>query len=444
MKNKILFFFLSFFTILIACSKDETPTQPAIILLAPTATAPENITGTSFLAKWTFVSGASGYSIDVSSNSNFTSFVPGFQSKVVNDLSTTVNGLSAGVDYYYRVKATKGDASSPFSNIVKLSNPNTALKVKAGNNFFVGAAVSTNRLSGSYNTILTTEFSSITAENEMKMREIWTGPTTFNWTNADALVNYAMTNNLNVHGHALIWHESVPTWLASFAGTNAEFEDLVRTYITTVVTRYKDKVKSWDVVNEAIKDGGGTRASIFLDKLGPNYIAKCFGWARAADSDCILFYNDYNTPEDINKQNGVYALIDQLKAANVPIDGIGMQMHVNYNTMTDAELKADFNKAISRNLKIHVSELDVRTNNTNPVASTFTTERKNAQRAKVRQVVKLYNELPAANKYAVSVWGIKDNDSWIINLFGRPDWPLLFDATFARKDAHYGFLEGLD
>jgi endo-1,4-beta-xylanase len=198
-------------------------------------------------------------------------------------------------------------------------------------------------------------------------------------------------------------------------------------------------------VNESINDGGGMRNTIFKQRMGADYISKCFQWARAADPEVLLFYNDYNTSVDINKQNDVYALIDNLKTNNIPIDGLGMQMHINFESPTKAQLIADTNKAVQRNLKVHYSELDIRVNSKDSqLITTFTPERNVAQKLKCKEIVQVYNAIPAANKYAITMWGLKDNDSWIIDFFKRNDWPLLFDANFNVKKAHTGFLEGLD
>lgn len=449
MKKLFLLLCIGLTLFLNACSKEDSPMTST--LATPVANPATEITETSFKAKWNFVSSAQNYLLDVSLSPDFTDFVENYNAKSVDDLNDVVSNLASGTPYYYRVRAQRGTEKSNYSNVISVItagtfvDPNTPLKVKAANNFFVGAAVSSNRLAGAYNTLITTEFSSVTAENEMKMESIFAGPTTYNWTQADAIVNYAIANNINVHGHALVWHGSVPSWMNSYTGTDAEFEQMIHDYITAVVTRYAGKVTSWDVVNEAIDDGGGTRNTIFLQKMGPDYIAKCFQWARDADPNVLLFYNDYNTSTDITKQNDVYALIDNLKTNNVPIDGVGLQMHIRYDSPTRQQLQTDVDKVLARNLKLHFSELDVRANsNDSQVLTTLTAERALAQKLKYREVVEVYNAIPATYKYAITVWGLKDNESWILNQYNRIDWPLLFDSSFNRKLTHTGFLEGLE
>jgi endo-1,4-beta-xylanase len=450
MKNLILFFIMSMAFLLNACANDgDEPDLPS--LKNPVATTPSDITDNSFTASWNFVSTAKSYRLDVSLQSDFSTFIEGYESLEVTTLNAEVKDLTPATEYYFRVKAVRESAESDFSNVVMVTTTGTIidtdvnLKDKAAGNFFVGAAVSTNRLTGGYNHLLTTEFNSITAESEMKMRTIFLGPGDYNWTRPDALVDYATDNNLNIHGHALVWHVEVPDWMTTFTGSNEEFEQIIEDYIKAVVQRYAGKITSWDVVNEAINDGGGVRNTIFLEKLGPDYIAKCFQWAREADPDVLLFYNDYNTPADLTKQNDVYALIDELQADNVPIDGLGLQMHISIDSPTRQQIQEDVDKALERNLIVHFSELDVRVNpDGREVVGSLTEERDFAQRLKYKEVVDLYSDIPDPFKYAITVWGIRDPDSWIINQYDRPDWPLLFDASFNRKSAHTGFLEGLE
>jgi endo-1,4-beta-xylanase len=464
MKNKFLLVFTSFVFFLNSCSKDDN-TVVATNLSTPVANSATDINNSGFKAKWTFVSGAKNYLLDVSTSNKFETFVPNYNSKSVTDLNEVIIGLSGGTQYYYRVRSKNDTQTSGYSNIISVVTTGssaipedpTFLKVKANklaNPFFVGVAVKAAQLtSGSpYDLVLKNEFSSISAEYEMKMNPISTASGVYNWTAADKIVTYGNANGINVHGHALVWHNAVPNWLANFSGTNAEFAAEVKKYITDVVTHYAGKVKSWDVVNEAVDDNGtNMRNTIFLQKMGPNYIKDCFQWARdaanaAGDTNLLLFYNDYATSTNIAKQNKVYTIVDDLKASNL-IEGLGFQMHNTYLSPTKTQIETDINRAVAKGLKIHVSELDIQVNQANDI-TTFTNERRLAQKEKYKEMVKIYNALPKANKYALTIWGFKDNESWIpystdLNHPGN-DWPLLYDSNFAIKSAHTGFLEGLD
>ena len=462
MKIKFLLVLTSLFFFLNACSKDDNDAVDT--LETPLANAPKDVTDNGFKAKWNYVSHSKSYLLDVSTTENFATFVSNYNSKEVTDLNEVVVGLTGGTQYYYRVRAKTGTQISDYSNVISVVTTGsngipedpTFLKVKANklaNPFFVGMAVKASQLTdgSSYDIILKNEFSSISAEYEMKMDPISTASGVYNWTAADKIVAYGNSNGINVHGHALVWHNAIPAWLKDFSGTDAEFALEVKKYITDVVTHYAGKVKSWDVVNEAVDDNGSMRNTLFLKRMGPNYIKDCFQWARnaanaAGDTNLLLFYNDYATSTNIAKQDKVFSIVDDLKAGNL-IDGIGFQMHNKYLTPTKAQIETDINRAVAKGLKIHVSELDIQVNPSNDI-STFTNERRLAQKEKYKEMVKIYNALPAANKYALTIWGMRDNDSWIpysteLNHTGN-DWPLLYDSNFAVKSSHTGFLEGLD
>ncbi|APY10866.1 1,4-beta-xylanase [Seonamhaeicola sp. S2-3] len=460
---------IAFFLVLtlLNCSEDDNKNspEPSTKLAIPFASIASNVTDDSFQANWVLVPEAENYLVDVSTDSDFSVMLTGYDALIVQDNAVTITGLSPASNYYYRVRAQKGTEITNNSNVITVTTTGVApeesedptfLKVKANaleNPFFVGVAVKSNQLTegSAYDVVLKNEFSSITAEYEMKMDPISTGSGSYNWEAADKIVNYGNDNGINVHGHALVWHNAVPDWLSDFSGTDAEFALEVKKYITDVVTHYAGKVSSWDVVNEAVDDNGNMRNTIFLQKMGPDYIKDCYQWARdaanaAGDTDLLLFYNDYATSTNIPKQDKVFSIVDNLKSNNL-IDGVGFQMHNNYLSPTKEQIETDINRAVALGLKVHVSELDIQVNQNNDI-SYLTEERALAQKEKYKEIVKIYNALPKANKYALTVWGFKDNESWIpystdLNHPGN-DWPLLYNNKFELKKSHTGFLEGLE
>jgi endo-1,4-beta-xylanase len=313
----------------------------------------------------------------------------------------------------------------------------------ATNTFSVGMAVRSNRLTGKHNEILMRDFNNLTAEYEMKMDQIYKTEGSLDFTASDAIVDYGIANNMNIHGHTLIWHNTIPGWMNSFSGTNEEFEAMIKDYITTVVTRYKGKVRSWDVVNEAVEDGSNSlRNSIFKLKMGDDYVAKCFQFARDADPDALLFYNDYNIVFDAGKRAAILNLVDDLKSKNL-IDGVGPQMHISIDSPSKSQIQTTVNEIIGKGLKIHFSELDVRVNPNNDITM-LTEEREVAQQNKVKELVEIYNAIPDENKFAITIWGMRDSESWLPDFWGNPEWGLFYNDDFTAKKAHLGFLQALE
>ncbi len=308
--------------------------------------------------------------------------------------------------------------------------------------FIVGASVNVSLMKNNakYSGVVTKEYNSITAENAMKFGGLHPAENTFFWTDADYLVSYAQANNKRIHGHTLNWYTSLPAWVTNYVGDSTAWENLLKTHIQTVVTHFKGKVASWDVVNEAFNDDGTLRNSIWVQKLGADYIARCFQYANQADPDALLFYNDYGNEYSSAKRTAINNMIADFKNRNIPIHGIGMQFHMTY-TQSDANISAAITSAASTGLKVHISELDIRVNN-DKTFTVFTSTLAAQQAARYKFVVQTYNALPASQKYGITTWNVGDADSWIPAWQGAPDWPLPFDGNYLRKPAYKAIIEG--
>jgi endo-1,4-beta-xylanase len=174
--------------------------------------------------------------------------------------------------------------------------PTDSIKtLKETSPFPFGAALDISKIKNNptYIDLVKKEFNSITAENAMKMENLSPSKDNYYWTDADYLVNFALENNMRIHGHCLVWYKAIPSWVNNYSGTKEDWKNLLINYITTVVSRYKGKIASWDVVNEILNDDGTPRQSIWYNKIGWEYVALSFQTAHAADPNAVLFYNEY-------------------------------------------------------------------------------------------------------------------------------------------------------
>ncbi|WP_119843316.1 endo-1,4-beta-xylanase [Reichenbachiella sp. MSK19-1] len=433
-----------------SCSDDGGKEEEAVQVVPPTLNPASGITQESFSLSWNKVSGADNYLVEVATDEAFDNLVSSYDPWTAYGVLLDVDGLTLNTPYFARMRTVVGEEISAYSNVVMATTldeegpePETALK-EVATTFSVGMAVQTSRLTGDYLTILTKEFDQITAEWEMKMSVMYPSSAGYDFTRADELVEFAETNGLEIHGHSLIWHNSTPAWVEDFAGTDAEFEAMVKDYIITTVTRYKGKIKSWDVVNEAFEDGSGNlRNSVFRQKMGDDYIEKCYKWTREADPDVLIFYNDYNMTTDASKLGSTIDMAEDFIARDVPIDGIGFQMHISYNGPDRATIESAAKKVTDTGLMLHFSELDIRANPNNDM-SELTVQRAVDLQEKYKEVVEIYNAIPEESKFALTVWGLRDQDTWLIDFWGHQDWPLMYNNDFSVKKAHTGFLEGLE
>ncbi|WP_053975461.1 endo-1,4-beta-xylanase [Mangrovimonas xylaniphaga] len=335
-------------------------------------------------------------------------------------------------------------------------NPSTPDYLQDQVNFPIGNTVSAAELASSsatntaFKEVLLNDYNSITAGNDMKMYNMYMGPNSYDWSDGDAIVAYAKDNDLRVHGHTLLWHPeyAIPNWLENFSGTDAEFETLIKDYIQAAVAHFADAldddgnpiVQSWDVVNEGY-DGGALRSTLFQQRIGDDYIAKAFQWAREADPDVKLFYNDYNIAGTPAKRAAILNMVSEFQNNGTPIDGIGMQMHLNHDWPT-SDLPLAIQEIANTGLLVHVSELDVKVNYADDLTE-LTAERAALQSDQYQRVSYYYKTIvPTNQQFGITVWGVRDVDSWLYD--NGTEWPLMYDADFEPKPAYDGFKDGLN
>lgn len=308
--------------------------------------------------------------------------------------------------------------------------------------FMIGVAVNQrNVTNASQSALVKQEFNSMTAENDMKPEPTEPREGEFNWTSADRIANFARQNGIKLRGHCLMWHSQIGKWMYEDNPTKEVFFKRMRNHIHTIVNRYKDVIYCWDVVNEAITDDRNAadpyRQSPLYKIAGDEFIAKAFEYAREADPKALLFYNDYNECDPV-KSKRIYEMVKKMKAAGVPIDGIGMQGH--YNIYGPLEKEVDDAIKLYKQVvnHIHVTELDIRINEEMGGQLRFSREGQTVsdsikqhladQYARVFRVFRNHKDVVKC----VTFWNLSDRDSWL----GARNYPLPFDTEYKPKLAY--------
>src|SRR5690606_13602735 len=188
------------------------------------------------------------------------------------------------------------------------------LKDAFENRFGIGAAINDFQIMGrdpETMNVVKQHFNAIVAENCMKSGRIQPMEGEFQFDLADRFVQFGESNSMTIHGHTLIWHSQAPSWFfQDGSGKEVSREVLIqrmKDHIFTVVGRYKGKIKTWDVVNEAILDDGSFRKSKFYEIIGEDFIKLAFQFAHEADPNAELYYNDYSMA-NAGKREGVVAM----------------------------------------------------------------------------------------------------------------------------------------
>jgi endo-1,4-beta-xylanase len=289
--------------------------------------------------------------------------------------------------------------------------------------------------SNKYTEVAKREFNILTPENQMKWDSLHPEPDRYNFSYAERHVEFALENNMLVHGHTLVWHNQLPFWL-NRQWTKEELLKVLEDHIKTVVGHFKGRVKIWDVVNEAVSDMGSYRETIWYKTIGPEYIEKAFVWARQADPEAILIYNDYNI-ETINpKSNFTYQLIKELKEKGVPIDGIGFQMHIDINGINYDSFRNNLKRFADLGLKLYITEMDVR------IPKDATEKDLDRQAEIYAKIFEICLENPAVQ--AIQFWGFTDKYSWVPGFFSGYDHALIFDKQYKPKPAYFAIKKVLE
>lgn len=339
------------------------------------------------------------------------------------------------------------------------SKSEKALQEALKGKFLIGVAMNADQITGKDTAgvrLIKEHFNSITPENCMKSEVLQPEEGKFDFALADQYVDFGQKNNMFIVGHTLIWHSQAPKWFfVDKDGKDVSREVLIermKNHIYTVVGRYKGRVNGWDVVNEAIEDDGSFRKSKFYEIIGEDYIRLAFEFAREADPEAELYYNDYSMSKE-GKRDAVVKMVRNLQSQGVKIDGIGMQGHMTMDFPTLEEEEKSIVAFSETGVKVMITELDL---TVLPSPGTKVSADVALSYEYQKQLNPYPNGLPdsvaqaAHDRYAeffrlflkhadkidrVTMWGLTDRDSWRNNwpVPGRTDYPLLFDRNYQPK-----------
>lgn len=344
-----------------------------------------------------------------------------------------------------------GSAFAQFGRAV--DNGPASLKDAYNGYFTVGVAVNQRNISDPNQiALIKKEFNSITAENDMKSGEIHPAEGVWKWDKADKVANFCRQNGIKLRGHCLVWHSQFCDWMMTDKKGKPVKKDVfyarLRDHIHTVVNRYKDVVYAWDVVNEAMSDGGRGwpghepspyRQSQLYKLYGDEFIAKAFEYAHEADPNALLFYNDYNAATPV-KRDRIYNMVKKMQDAGVPITGIGMQGHYNIYGPSEEDVDSALTKYSELVKHIHITELDIRCNEEMGGQLQFSRGKKSDmpgyistlqedQYARIFRVFRKHKDVIDN----VTLWNLCDADSWV----GVNNHPLPFDENLKPKKAYF-------
>jgi len=231
----------------------------------------------------------------------------------------------------------------------------------------VGTAVRPEQLSErAYAATLAREYNMVEPEDAMKWWVLRPDSAGFDFRPADRVVDFARAHGMKARGHTLVWGRSNPPWLSDRHWEPKELSRLLQEHIARVVGHYRGQVFAWDVVNEAFDEHGRLRSSIWYDQPGigfagdaTRYIEEVFRWAHAAAPDARLFYNDAEAETKNVKSDAILAMVKDFRRRGVPIDGVGLQMHLRDLNPDIEGIRANIERFVALGIQVHITEMDV-------------------------------------------------------------------------------------
>jgi endo-1,4-beta-xylanase len=349
-------------------------------------------------------------------------------------------------------------------------------EASSASGMLIGAAVRRAQLSeAAYASTLAREFNMLEPEDALKWEVVHPERRSFDFSQVDQIVDFAIRDGIKVRGHTLVWHRQNPKWLTEGKYTSGELTEILEQHIKTVVGHYRGKIFAWDVVNEAFDElqPGELRSTIWYDQPGIgladnaaasykrrsptnrvsselearrsnesySYIERCFRWAHEADPQALLFYNDAEAETMNLKSDAIYAMVRDFRQRNVPIDGVGFQMHIANLRADVASISANIERFTALGIQVHITEMDVAL----PVDAEG-----NARPEDLRRQADVYRQIADAclshpECTAIQTWGFTDKYSWIGSHSKKTQGAaLLFDRNYRAKPAYEALRDALE
>jgi endo-1,4-beta-xylanase len=337
-------------------------------------------------------------------------------------------------------------AAAAFCLGIGAAAPEPSLREAArGAGVLIGTAVRPVQLSeAAYASTLAREFNMVEPEDALKWEVVHPERASFDFSQADQIVDFASRHDMKVRGHTLVWHRQNPKWLTEGKYTSGELAEILEKHIKTVVGHYRGKVFAWDVVNEAFDESrpGELRSTIWRDQPGiglaenaaaSSYIEKCFRWAHDADPRALLFYNEAEAEVMNAKSDAIYAMVRDFRQRGVPIDGVGFQMHIANLHADVASISANIKRFTALGVQVHITEMDVAL----PVDASGNARTEDLQRQAdiYRGIAAVCLSQPGCT--AIQTWGFTDKYSWIGSHSKKTQGAaLLFDRDYRAKPAY--------
>ena len=310
-------------------------------------------------------------------------------------------------------------------------------------------------------------FNCLTTENEFKWGRVNPKPGVYNFQHTDKVVQFAEDNDMEIIGHTLLWKFTNPVWRFKDSKGNQVSKEVllerIKQHIFKLVSRYKGRIKGWDVVNEVFESDGSFRQTELYTIMGEEYIEKAFQWVKEADPNAEIYYNDYGLYNE-KKLDATIAMIERLKKKGIELDAVGFQGHLMLGYPKLNGLENAITKLAATGVQVMVTELDV-----TPLPNGYGKDVRERHISELPKDIQLklnpyLYTLPddldkkLADRYAeifkiilkhqdkvkrITLWGPNDAVNWMNNwpIKGRTDHATLFDRQNRPKLAFWKIME---